>query len=175
MPCSANALGLDQFSMPTKDRVSSSNRGDLSKLLPSKSSALDCQDTPLIVSKQNSFAAKLLAEYLMLQLKVFDCLFLFLAYGLAEYSEHHDTSLHWYMLHAEPVLFDIPAISFLSSRGRETMSQPPPSRSPVCFVERICRTGRLPTADSLDAVVLRALAKQPEDPAGGRACRFCQR
>jgi hypothetical protein len=79
VPCSANALGLDQFSVPTKDRVSLSNCGGLSKLLPSKSFALDCQDSPLIVSKQNSSAAKLLAKYLILQLKVCDCLFLFLA------------------------------------------------------------------------------------------------
>ena len=92
VPCFGNALGLDQFSMPTKDRVSLSNRGDLSKLLSAKSFALDCQDTPLIVTKQNSFAAKLLAKYLILQLKVFDYLFLFVAYGLAEYSEDH---LQW--------------------------------------------------------------------------------
>jgi hypothetical protein len=81
------ALGLDEFSMPTKDRVSLSNRGDLSKLLSSESFALHCQDTPLIITKQNSFAPKLLAKYLILQLKVFDYLFLFPAYGLTEYSE----------------------------------------------------------------------------------------
>ena len=88
VPCFGNALGLDQFSMPTKDRVSLSNRGDLSKLLSAKNFALDCQDTPLIVTKQNSFAAKLLTKYLILQLKVLDYLLLFLAYVLAEYSEY---------------------------------------------------------------------------------------
>ena len=83
------ALGLDEFSMPTQDRASLSNRCDLSKLLSPESFALHCQETSLIVAEQNSFVAKLVSKYLILQLKVFDDLFLFLSYGLTEYSEDH--------------------------------------------------------------------------------------
>ena len=45
------------------------------------------QYTPLIVTQQDSFAPKFLAKYLILRPKVVDYLFLFLAYGLTEYSE----------------------------------------------------------------------------------------
>ena len=66
-----------------------SNRCDLSKLLSPESFALHCQETSLIVVEQDSFAVELLAKYLILQLKVFNYLFLFLAHGLTEYSEDH--------------------------------------------------------------------------------------
>ncbi len=85
----AFAFGLNEFSMPTKDRVRLSNRGDLSKLLSSESFRLHRQNTPLIVTQQDSFAPQLLAKYLILQPKVFGYLFLFFAYGLTEYSQDH--------------------------------------------------------------------------------------
>jgi len=70
-----------------------SNRRDLSKLLSSESFPAHCQEASLIVSEQDSLAPEFLAEYLILELKVFDYLLLFLAYGLTEYSEDHPKRL----------------------------------------------------------------------------------
>ena len=66
-----------------------SNRRDLSKLLSSESFPAHRQEALLIASEQDSLAPKFLAEYLILELKVFDYLLLLLAYGLTEYSEDH--------------------------------------------------------------------------------------
>ncbi len=52
----AFAFGLYEFSMPTKDGVRLSNRRELSKLLSSESFRLHRQNTPLIVTQQDSFA-----------------------------------------------------------------------------------------------------------------------
>jgi hypothetical protein len=79
---------LDEFSMLAKNRVSLSNDRQLPKLTSPKSFPLDGQTASLIVAKQDTTAANLLAEDLTFYLKIFNLLLLLPAHELAEHEEH---------------------------------------------------------------------------------------